>query len=506
MKLPPSHRPCRSHPHLYEINTLVWLYEFSQKEKKTVRLGDVPDHEWDVLQAKGFDYIWLMGIWERSPYSQSLAQKDPQLQNAYDQTLPGWKSSDVVGSPYAIRSYRPNPDVATWAQLDDVLEKLHQRNMRLILDFVPNHTAVDHDWIHSHPEYYIHAKAQHVEPSHHNFFTSYFDNTVLHLAHGKDPYFPAWTDTAQLNYFNEATRLAMVEELRTIAQHCDGVRCDMAMLVLNDVFEKTWRDHLGTFSPPMTEFWTEAMTVSHEFVWIAEVYWDLEWTLQQLGFQFTYDKRLYDRLRQSSPREVSVHLSADVSYQNHLVRFLENHDEARSASIFGNAQLPAVATLTATLPGMRLYHQGQLEGKHTRLPVQLQRAKEEPVDLVRADVYERLLHITNEKVFHEGQWQLIHIQSAGDSSFQNLVGYQWRSRTEQKIILVNLGAIESQGYIDGIEPIGLTGLEHSPPSSFMYCDLLTGKEFIYNDKEIVHKGLHIHLAPYDARIFAFACS
>ncbi|WP_447971480.1 alpha-amylase family glycosyl hydrolase [Nitrospira sp. M1] len=493
------HPSCRPHPHLYEINTWVWLKALSRKENRLIRLGDVPDQEWDNLQGKGFDCIWLMGIWERSPHSQSIARRDPGLQKEYEKALPGWTVNDVVGSPYAIRAYRPDPELGTWDQLDYVLEKLHQRGMQLILDFVPNHTAVDHEWVRLHPEYYIQGTAKTLEASPDDFFTIRVNGRTLNLAHGKDPYFPAWTDTAQLNYFYEATRTALIEELKTIAQHCDGVRCDMAMLMLNEVFQKTWSDCLEIEGTPAIEFWTEAVTAVADFIWMAEVYWDREWDLQQLGFHFTYDKRLYDRLCHSSPGEIVAHLKADGSYQSHLVRFLENHDEPRSASTFGNIRLLAVSTLIATLPGMRLYHQGQLEGQRIRLPVQLARMKEELLDHETMEVYGHLLRMTNEEVFHEGQWRLLMIQSVGDSTFENLLGYEWVSRSAHKIVVVNLGSIRSQGFLHFLDN---SETDNDLPSLFTYRDHLSGQTYISNYQDIVRQGLYISLEPFGAHIFS----
>ena len=193
------------------------------------------------------------------------------------------------------------------------------------------------------------------------------------IACGRDPNFPPWRDVAQLNYFNPDTRLAMAGELRTIAAHCDGVRCDMAMLVLNDVFERTWRDVLrDRWTAPDDEFWPETIRGLPKLLFLAEVYWDLEWTLQQQGFHYTYDKRLLDRLRGSTADDVRGHLRAEPDYSERMARFLENHDEPRSAASLAH-RLPAAAAIFATLPGMRFYFDGQIEGRSIRTPVQLAR-------------------------------------------------------------------------------------------------------------------------------------
>ena len=198
-----------------------------------------------------------------------------------------------------------------------------------MLDFVPNHMALDHPWVESHPEYFVAGtdvdRAR--EPQNYVRVTRKKGNLIL--AYGRDPYFSGWPDTLQLDYSNPDTQEAMTRELLKIAGRCDGVRCDMAMLILPEVFERTW----GRRSQP---FWPQATARVREkvpgFLFMAEVYWDLEWTLQQQGFDYTYDKRLYDRLREGHARPVREHLHAALDYQVKLARFLENHDEPRAAA------------------------------------------------------------------------------------------------------------------------------------------------------------------------------
>lgn len=489
----------RPHPHLYEINTWLWLTELSKREGRPIVLGDVPDREWDGLQGKGFDVIWLMGIWERSPRGRDIAANLPDLQKDYDRTLPGWNRSMVVGSPYAVHAYCPDPHLASWEQLAEVLSKLHDRGMKLILDFVPNHTAVDHEWVTNHPEYYVQWSPEEGKDPPSGFFSIDTQEGIRVLAHGKDPNFPAWTDTAQLNYSNPAARSALLQELQKIARYCDGVRCDMAMLVLNEVFASTWRAYLSNGPNPSQEFWNEAIALLPAFLWIAEVYWDREWELQQLGFQFTYDKRLYDRLRQGSPRGVADHLTASVSYQNKLVRFLENHDEGRSATVFGNVRLPAVAVLTSTLPGMRLYHQGQLEGKRVRVPVQLAQAQHEPIDTETLILYERLLRIADQGIFHDGNWQLLPIQSTEGSSHENLLAYLWENFLTHVIVVVNLGSVVAQGRI----PLRSV-LRDVSSSAYILRDELTAQVSRRHRTELEQEGLVVRLDPFGAHIFFVA--
>jgi glycosidase len=488
---PFSYRP---HPHLYEINTWVWLEELSEKHGRRLTLAGVPEEEWDALAALGFDLVWLMGIWKRSPASRRIARAEPSLASRYEEALPGWTPTNVVGSPYAVHAYRLDPRMGTWKGLDQVRRQLHARGLGLILDFVPNHTACDHPWVRAHPDYYVQGTKEDFQENPSAFFrVKKRGGATLYLAHGRDPYFPPWTDTAQLNYFNPATRTALLGELRRLAAHCDGVRCDMAMLVLNDIFARTWEAQLTGAERPAEEFWSQAVAALPGFVWIAEAYWDLEWPLQQLGFQFTYDKRLYDHLRHA-PAEVSGHLRADWNYQKGLVRFLENHDEARAAAMFGSERLPAAATLTATLPGMRFYHQGQLKGRRRRLPVQLARAAAEVPDAEIEVFYRKLLAISNEEVFHRGEWGLLEVQPAGDATHNYLIAYRWRSAAAFKLVVVNLGAGPSQGLVPLSEEVGAT-------RDYIFFDQLNDQTYERLGSELASSGLFVRLEAHRAHLF-----
>ena len=182
----------------------------------------------------------------------------------------------------------------------------------------------------------------------------------------------------------------MLDELLRIAGQCDGVRCDMAMLILPEVFERTW----GIASQP---FWPEATRRVREqapgFCFMAEVYWDLEWTLQQQGFDYTYDKRLYDRLRDRHAGPVRDHFRAGLDYQDKLARFLENHDEPRAAATFPPGVHEAAAVITYLAPGLRFFQHGQFEGRTKRVSPHLCREPDEPVNRSLEQFYDRLLTV-----------------------------------------------------------------------------------------------------------------
>lgn len=484
----------RSHPHLYEINTWVWLEQLSQRHVRQIRLAEVPDEEWDQLASLGFDFIWLMGVWQRSPQSARVFQEDGSLAAQYDQALPGWGRDQVVGSPYAVAAYRPDPRIGTWADLDAVRHKLHARKMGLILDFVPNHTALDHTWTRAHPEYYIQGTEEDFQREPDSFFLVETGGRRIFIARGKDPYFPPWKDVAQLNFYQPAMRAALLAEVREIARHCDGVRCDMAMLVLNEVFSRTWSRFVANLQPPNEEFWTPAIGAIPGFVWLGEVYWGMERRLQELGFMFTYDKVLYDLLRDNKPQELQSHLTADLAYQNCLARFLENHDEQRSAAVFGIERLQAAATIFATLPGMRFYHQGQLEGRRVHLPICLGNAAEEKINFQISSFYAEILRLTNQEVFHSGEWRLLEVGPAGDASFQNLIAYQWRSADAWKVIAANPSHNVAQGHVALSDQVPLVG-------QFRFTDELDGTRYPWECADLVRAGLYVRLDAFGAHLF-----
>src|SRR5262245_17496816 len=282
------------HPVIYEINTRVWLSSMSSRIGRTLQLSAVPAAEWDAIATFGLEAVWLMGVWERSPVSRAISNHNQGLLDDFRRALPDFRPEDNVGSAYSVRRYTVDPDVGGADGLATARQELARRGMRLILDFVPNHVAPDHPWVVEHPQYFVRGNPEDARDDPGSFVQ--IEGRVY--ARGRDPYFPAWPEVLQLNAFDAGMREASIHTVSAIAEQCDGIRCDMAMLLLNAIFERTWGRRGGR--RPEQEYWTElipAVRKSHpDFLLMAEAYWDSEWELQQLGFDYCYDKRLYDRL------------------------------------------------------------------------------------------------------------------------------------------------------------------------------------------------------------------
>jgi hypothetical protein len=220
------------------------------------------------------------------------------------------------------------------------------------------------------------------------------------------------------------------------------------MLVLPEIFERTW----GIAAQP---FWPSATSRIRErfpdFCFMAESYWDLEWTLQQQGFDYTYDKRLYDRLRAGHARPVREHLLADLEYQNKSVRFLENHDEPRAATVFSPEIHEAAAVITFLSLGMRFFHQGEFEGRKKHISPHLIRAPEELVDEQLYKFYERLLEILEQPAVRKGQWRLLECAPAWEDDWTHdcFVAFSWQGEgpRDRLLVAVNYAANQSQCYV-----------------------------------------------------------
>jgi glycosidase len=475
----------RKRPVIYEIHTYVWLNELSERYQQQVTLANVPAQEWDALEALRVDAVWLMGVWERSPAGIQVSNANAALQSDFQRALPDFRVPDNVGSAYCVRAYTVDAQLGGTDGLTRARAELAARGLRLILDFVPNHVAPDHAWVTEHPEYFVRGTAEDLTRAPQEFIER--DGTVI--ANGRDPYFPPWRDVVQLNAFDSGLRAAAVETVKSIAAQCDGVRCDMAMLMLNAIFARTWGERAGAV--PATEYWRDLIPAVKaqfpDFVFIAEAYWDLEFELMQEGFDYCYDKRLYDRLERENAANVRGHLLAGLEYQDRLVRFIENHDEPRAAATFAPMQERAAAVIVATLPGAKLLYDGQLDGRKIKLPVFLRRRAPEPRNYELDMFYRALLKIIHADLFHDGEWQLCAVQGWSDNaSNQNLLAWSWRHNARRMLIVVNYSDKRSQGMV-------LVPWDDLNGRVWRLADVLNGEVFLRDGTQMHQAGLFVDL-------------
>jgi glycosidase len=487
------------YPVLYQINTRVWLTGLSSAPGRRATLDDIPDPELDFLASSGFDWVWLLSVWQTGPAAQAISRAHAEWGREFADTLPDLTNDDIAGSGFAIQNYTVHRDLGGAAALARLRQRLQERGLKLMLDFVPNHMAAGHDWIDEHPDYFVHGSEADLARSPRNYCRVRTRNGPLVLAYGRDPYFDGWPDTPQLDYGNPALQKAMLEELRCIAGQCDGVRCDMAMLILPDVFERTWGIRAESFWPKAIE----AVRREHpHFRFIAEAYWDLEWTMQQQGFDYAYDKQLYDRLRDAHARPVYEHLRAGPDYQDKLVRFLENHDEPRVAATFDADRHEAAAIITFLSPGLRLFHQGQFEGRKKRISPHLVRAPQEPVDTRMHGFYKNLIAVLRQPVFRDGTWRLLEREAAweGNRTSECFIAWSWqRDDGERRLVVVNYAANQSQCYVR-FEFADLAG------RTVRLTDMTGPANFERDGNELVSRGLYLDLPAWGYHVFEVTAS
>jgi glycosidase len=482
------------YPSLYQVNTRVWLTELSGKLGRTATLDDIPDADLDRLAELGFDWVWFLSVWQTGPAGQRVSRANAEWRKEFLETLPDLREEDIAGSGFAITEYAVPARLGGDAALARLRQRLAKRGLKLMLDFVPNHMALDHPWVENHPEYFVAGTDDLLAREPQNYIRVTRKAGDLVLAYGRDPYFPGWPDTLQLDYGNPGTQEAMMRELGKIASQCDGVRCDMAMLILPDVFERTW----GREPRP---FWPRAISLVRErvpdFCFMAEVYWDLEWTLQQQGFDYTYDKRLYDRLREGHARPVREHLHAAPEYQIKLARFLENHDEPRAAASFDPPVHRAAAVITYFIPGLRFFHQGQFEGCRKRISPHLVRAPDESPEREIEEFYVHLLRVLGKTIVKSGQWQCLACQPAweGNGSWDSFVAHSWRGLGgERMLIVVNYAPHPSQCYLR----LPFPEVENSP---VRLNDSLGSACYVREGSDLLQRGLYLDMQPWSYHVF-----
>ena len=480
------------HPVIHEINTWVWIDELRRTLGADISLADVPPAAWDEVALAGVDAVWLMGVWERSPVGREHALASPGLRAPHREALPDLQPDDVVGSAYCVRDYRVDERLGGDAGLAAARAALAERGVKLIVDYVPNHVARDHGWVQSNPEYFVHATPEEARERPGEFVA--IADSVFAL--GRDPYFAPWTDVVQLNAFDPGLRDATARTLLSIAQRADGVRCDMAMLALNDVFASTWGERVG--APPSEDFWP-AITAAvrdrfPDFLFLAEVYWGREPTLLEHGFDYCYDKGFYDIVVSGSASQLRDHLRADVAVQARTVRFLENHDEPRAAATLPPPALPVAAVVALTVPGAALLYEGQLTARRQRPPVALgRRPQEAPDEFLRA-FYLRVLAAVDGGLRH-GRWRLCDVDGWDDNATaQHLLAWLWDG-PPRHLVVANWSPAAAAGRVR--LPAEVAGVD------WELVDLLSGVGYERAGDAMVADGLYVELPPWGAHLFGW---
>eukprot|EP01097_Dermamoeba_algensis_P003864 TRINITY_DN2619_c0_g1_i1.p1 TRINITY_DN2619_c0_g1~~TRINITY_DN2619_c0_g1_i1.p1 ORF type:complete len:499 (-),score=87.48 TRINITY_DN2619_c0_g1_i1:107-1564(-) len=481
---------------VYQISLRPWLYELSLKYGQKITLAHVPTEEWIKLQQKKITMVWLMGVWSIGQYGVYHDRVSIPHRNNFGKVLPDYDLDDIIGSPYAITEYKVNPQVGTEEDLKKTREVLKKYNLKLMLDFVPNHMAVDCPFVKSHPEYFVRLEPLVQKP---------FDPQVA-LPNGvvfgrSNPWDASWTDTAQLNYCNAKTREYMTDNLLYVCSLADGVRCDMAYLVLNSEVQRNWGKNIhGWASKPLeTEFWRDAINAVQDkypnTVFLAETYGHGEY-LQELGFDYVYDKDFYDLLTWGNLDNIRGYLwNKPLSYLRKGCHFVENHDEDRAAYHFGsNERANGAAIFTMTIPGMKFYHHGQSSGFKNKLQVHLRRSLSEPVQDPTKKFYEKLFSVCGEEIFLSGDFKMCAVSGTHDC--WRVIAYSYSLGKKRILVAINYSDQPGSGYIV------LDDLNRAE-GDVELLELMSSARYQRPARELMTSGLIVVVEPWSGQIFAY---
>ena len=476
------------HPFLYQISTRPWLYELSKKYGRNItKLSEIPTEEFDVLQQNGVDIVWMMGIWKLGEYGLEFDRN-----NTYDNVMPDWTIEDVIGSPFAITEYTCNPELGTDDDILNLRIELNLRGMKLMLDFVPNHSA--HDCPLSYSDIYMYVQAP----------GGMYDSDRYNsrgIAYGSDVGHRPWKDVIQWNYFVRQTVEHMTKNFVNVLKLADAVRCDVAYLVLNDVFEEAWKSEIIAYNltKPDEEFWSVAIKAGREVnknaIILAESYYDeYNKKLIDLGFDYVYDKPLLDNLLLTTNDVKEFLKNKNSESWDKACHFVENHDEQRIVFKTGGNIKKAMAagTIGATVGGMIFMNHGQWEGKKNKLDVHLRRATYETDNLEVKNYYKKLNQVLLEPAFRSSNFYYID-NITGDKK-DDFISYIKEEGDNHYLVVVNYS-----------DKQGCANVPIYNVKGYRYCllhEALNDQEYVKTIAE-VKNGMQICLDAWESQIFQY---
>ena len=489
-------RRCRHFaiPALYQINTRVWLTELSRPLGRPATLDDIPDAELDRVAGMGFDWIWLLSVWRTGPAGQRVSRANPEWRREFEETLPDLSEEDIAGSGFAITGYTVHPGLGGDAALARLRERLRARGLLLMLDFVPNHTGLDHPWVEDHPEYYVPGTETDLARAPQNYTGSGATAATAILAYGRDPYFSGWPDTLQLDYGNPATQQAMVDELLKIAGQCDGVRCDMAMLVLPDVFERTWGRRPAPFWPLATAARPRAgsgLLLHGRGVLgpgMDDAATGIRLRLRQAALRPPARGTRAAGARAPSRR---ARLPGQARPLPGKPRRAAGRGELRARLARGGGRHHVSLAGPAILPS------GPVRGaEEAHLAAPGARAAG-AADQRAQQFYERLLAVLRQPTVRDGQWRLLECVPAWDGNWtwECFIAWSWEGRDSHRLIaVVNYAGNQSQCYVRLPFP-DLAG------RAVRLKDLTGPASYDREGSDLVSRGLYLDLPPWGYHVF-----
>ena len=542
-------------------STYVWLDQLSRQYSRNIyRLDHIPDEELDLLARRGFNALWLIGLWERSRASQKIKQM--------------CGNPDAVASAYSLMDYNIAEDLGGEQAYNNLKERASKRGIRLASDMVPNHMGIDSRWVVEHPDWFL-SLPYSPYPSYRfegpdvsndprveiKIEDHYFDRTdaavvfrrrdkwsndTRFIYHGNDGTSFPWNDTAQLNYLQAQVREGVIQTILHVARMFPIIRFDAAMTLTKLHYQRLWFPQPGTggaipsraehgltkeeFDRAMPhEFWRELVDrVAAEVpgtLLLAEAFWLLEgYFVRTLGMHRVYNSAFMNMMRDEENANyrsvIKNTLEFDPEVLKRYVNFMNNPDERTAVDQFGKGdKYFGVCTVMATLPGLPMFGHGQIEGYSEKYGMEFRRAyKNEEPDPWLIARHEReispLLH--RRALFAEVENFLLYdfYTDAGHVN-EDVYAYSNRRGNDRSLVLFNNRYSDTRGWVrlsaGSMDKASKTirqrtlgesfGLSQDHSMFVAFRDALTGNEFLHRSREVAEKGIHVELGAYKSHVF-----
>ncbi|HKF23385.1 MAG TPA: alpha-amylase family glycosyl hydrolase [Candidatus Angelobacter sp.] len=541
----------------------VWLDQLSKAYKRHIhRLDQIPDEELDLLARRGFNGLWLIGLWERSRASQRIKQM--------------CGNPEAAASAYSLNDYSIAQDLGGEAACANLRDRAAARGIRLASDMVPNHMGIDSRWVIEHPDWFLSLPYSPFPSYSFNgpdiggdgrveikIEDHYFDRTdaavvfrrldrwtgdTRYIYHGNDGTSFPWNDTAQLNYLKPEVREAVIQTILHVARMFPIIRFDAAMTLAKRHYQRLWFPEPGTggaipsraehglskaaFDAAMpVEFWREVVdrvaAEAPNTLLLAEAFWLMEgYFVRTLGMHRVYNSAFMNMLRDEENANyrsvIKNTLSFDPDVLKRYVNFMNNPDERTAVDQFGKGdKYFGVCTLMATLPGLPMFGHGQIEGYTERYGMEYRRAyHDEQPDPWLVARHEReispLLH--RRYLFAEARSFLLY-DFFTDSGHVNedVFAYSNRSGGERGLVVFNNRYASTRGWIRAScafaektehgrhlrqSTLGESfGFHHASPAFAAFRDALSGLEYIHRARDLAERGLQVELHAYQTHVF-----
>ena len=542
----------------------VWLHQLSVFYRREItRLDQIPDEELDLLARRGFNGLWLIGLWERSRASRQIKQM--------------CGNPEAAASAYSLLDYDIAEELGGNSAYQNLRERAWARRIRLASDMVPNHMGIDSRWVIEHPDWFIslpyspfpsysfngpdvsHDGRVEIKIEDHYFDRS--DAAVVfrrldrwtgdarYLYHGNDGTSFPWNDTAQLNYLKAEVREAVIQTILHVARMFPIIRFDAAMTLTKRHYQRLWFPEPGTggaipsraehgltkaeFDAAMpNEFWREVVdrvaAEAPNTLLLAEAFWLMEgYFVRTLGMHRVYNSAFMNMLRDEENANyrnvIKNTLTFDPEVLKRYVNFMNNPDERTAVDQFGKGdKYFGVCTVMATLPGLPMFGHGQIEGFTERYGMEYKRAyyDEQPDSWLIAR-HERqispLLH--RRHVFAEVRDFLLYdFYTDNGSVNEDVFAYSNRSGHERALVVFNNRYASTRGWVrisaayaektsDGGKhrrqrTLGESFAFSRDPFMFAACrDAVSGMEFLYRSQDLAEKGIRLELHAYQCQVF-----